>query len=84
MKPLPIIKFNAPPENCERCWKERKKVLKDVLNKLDLKSQPKLLEIKVPIVGKMSQADLDRLDKFLNGELIKMKKGYIHLTYLQV
>lgn len=81
MKQQPIIKFNAPPENCERCWKERKKHLKSVLSKMDFKG---LMEITVPIVGKISQVDLDKLDKFLNGELIKMKKGYIHLTYIHV
>jgi len=81
MKQQPIIKFNAPPENCERCWKERKKHIKSVLSKMDLY---KVMEINVPIVGKISQADLDKLDKFLKGELIKMKKGYIHLTYITV
>jgi hypothetical protein len=78
MKQLPIIKFNVPPENCDKCWKERKKQLKIILSNMDFKG---LYEITIMIIGKINRYDFNKLNKFLKDELIVLKKGYIHLTY---
>ncbi len=76
-----IIKFYPPPDNCDTCWKERKKFFRAVLSKMDFNFKKRDLEIQ--IIGTCHQEKIDKLDAFIKSELVKMKKKYVRVKYVQ-
>lgn len=76
-----IIKFYPPPDNCDHCWKERKKFFRGVLSKMSFSFKNRDLEIH--IIGICHDEKKDKLDEFLKSEFAKMKKSYVRIKYVQ-
>jgi len=80
MENVTISKINAVPQGCTKCWQERKKSIRTVLANM---VWPKnTMTLNIPIVGKMEKGDLVRLEKIIKDELIRIKKGYIDITFI--
>lgn len=75
-----FIKFYPPPDNCDSCWKQRKKFFKSILPNVKF-TDNKLVII---IVGDCHDEKKDKLEKFLKSELVKMEKSDVEIIFESV
>lgn len=65
-----VIKFYPPPDNCSKCWKERKKFFRAILPKVNFTND----ELIIQIQGTCHTEKITQLKNFLISELEKMNK----------